>query len=75
MFCKTYEAFLFKKIAIEFINPKTLNNLSIKKNLEKIFFNSEIKKIFFTFEGFPWERLLCLVVKKNIKTFLYSFRF
>ena len=67
MSCNTYEAFLFKKIAIEFINPKTLNNLSIKKNLEKIFFNSEIKKVFFTFEGFPWERFLCLAVKKNVK--------
>ena len=67
IFCKNNERFLLKKIAVEFINPRTLNNLSIKKNLEKIILNFEIKKVFFTFEGFPWERFLCCTVKKNFK--------
>ena len=70
------ESYLLKIISIEFINPGTFKNLIIKKNLEDIIFGLNIKKVFFTFEGFPWERFLCQIIKKNCensKIFGYQF--
>ena len=59
---------LLKIIALEFLNPKTFKNLILKKNFEDIIFGKNIKKIFFTYEGFAWERFLCEIVKKNNKS-------
>ena len=56
---------LLKIIALEFLNPKTFKNFIFKKNFEDIIFGKSIKKIFFTYEGFEWERFLCEIVKKK----------
>ena len=54
-------------IALEFLSPKTFNNLIFKNNLKLLMKKAEIKKVFFTFEGFAWERFLCEIIKKNDK--------
>jgi hypothetical protein len=52
-------------IALEFLSPKTFNNLIFKNNLKLLIKEAEINKVFFTFEGFGWERFLCEIIKKN----------
>ena len=67
---------IIKIIALEFLSPKTFRNLIINHNLKLLLSKSEIKKIFITFEGFAWERLLCKIVKdKNDKTKIYAYQF
>lgn len=73
---KNKEFTLLKIVALEFVNPNTFKNLILKKNLEDIILGKNIKKIFFTFEGFAWERFLCEIAKRNNKntiTFGYQF--
>jgi len=52
-------------IALEFLNPKTFRNLVVNQNLKLLINKAKIKKIFLTFEGYAWERLLCKIVKQN----------
>lgn len=59
---------LLKIIALEFTNPKTFKNLIIKNNFENIIMRKSFKKVFYTHEGFAWERFLCQLIKKNDKT-------
>ena len=59
---------LLKIIALEFTSPKTFKNLIIKNNLKNIIFGKNFKKVFYTHEGFAWERFLCQIIKKNVKT-------
>ena len=67
---------LINIIALEFINPKTLRNLILKYNFEHIINKRKIKKVFFTFEGFAWERFLCEAIKKNDKNSeLFGYQF
>lgn len=54
-------------IALEFLSPKTFNNLVFKNNLKLLLKKAKIKKTFFTFEGYGWERFLCEIIKKNDK--------
>ena len=54
-------------IALEFLSPKTFNNLIFKNNFKLLLKKAEIKKTFFTFEGYGWERFLCETIKKNDK--------
>ena len=67
---------LLNIIALEFINPKTYRNLILKKNFEHIINKRKVKKVFFTYEGFAWERFLCEVIKKNDKNSeLFGYQF
>ena len=63
-------------IALEFLSPKTFNNLIFKNNFKLLLKKAEIKKTFFTFEGYGWERFLCETIKendKNTKVIAYQF--
>lgn len=67
---------LLNIIALEFINPKTFRNLILKKNFEHIINKRKVKKVFFTYEGFAWEKFLCEVIKKNDKNSeLFGYQF
>ena len=66
-FSKTGSATNLRIIALEFLSPKTFNNLIFKNNLKQLLKKAEIKKVFFTFEGYGWERFLCEIIKKNNK--------
>lgn len=67
---------LLNIIALEFINPKTYRNLILKRNFEQIINKRKVKKVFFTYEGFAWERFLCEAIKKNDKNSkLFGYQF
>ncbi len=67
---------LIKIIALEFTNPKTFKNLIIKNNLKNIITRKSFKKVFYTHEGFAWERFLCQIIKKNYKsTKIFGYQF
>ena len=54
----------------------SIHNLNEINQIKKIIKISKPKKIFFTYEGYSWERLLCYSAKeidRNIK--LYGFYF
>ena len=80
IFYKNYKLKYKKKIIQNLLNFKnissSLNNLNHVDNLMKLTKKLKPKKIFITYEGYPWERMFCRKIKNynpKIKVFGYYF--
>ena len=80
IFYRNYKFKYKKKIIQNLLNFKnissSLNNLNHVDNLMKLTKKLKPKKIFITYEGYPWERMFCRKIKiynPKIKVFGYYF--
>ncbi len=67
---------ILKIISLEFLNPKTLNNLIIERKVFKFISENNVKNLALTFEGFSWEKMVLYAAKQaSPKTNVIGYQF